>query len=205
MISGRAAARGPQPRQLLYTMLGAVFFVLLIACANVANLLLDRAAHRTKEVGIRTALGATRAAVVRQFLTEALVLALGGTLFGSVAAYGGIAAFNRVLYASADIPWFIDVRLIGPVLMFAIAMAALAAMLSGLLPAIQSSRTDINAVLRTTAASRWKAERTRPTTTCPTHGRTRYRPGSSRRSRFACCRAAASRRAIARTRRESWS
>jgi len=139
---------GPQPRQLLYTMLGAVFFVLLIACANVANLLLDRAAHRTKEVGIRTALGATRAAVVRQFLTEALVLALGGTLFGSVAAYGGIAAFNRVLYASADIPWFIDVRLNGPVLMFAIAMAALAAMLSGLLPAIQSSRTDINAVLK---------------------------------------------------------
>ena len=68
------AAMGPQPRQLLYTMLGAVFFVLLIACANVANLLLDRAAHKTKEVGIRTALGASRTAVIRQFLTEALAL-----------------------------------------------------------------------------------------------------------------------------------
>ncbi|HKV52401.1 MAG TPA: ABC transporter permease [Gemmatimonadaceae bacterium] len=139
---------GPQPRQLLYTMLGAVFFVLLIACANVANLLLDRAAHRTREVGIRTALGATRAAVVRQFLTEALVLSLGGAVFGSVAAYAGITEFNRVIYASADIPWFIDVRLNGPVLAFAIGMAALAALLSGLLPAIQSSRTDINEVLK---------------------------------------------------------
>src|SRR4029077_6162405 len=63
---------GKEPRQLLYTMMGAVFFVLLIACANVANLLLDRAAHRTKEVGIRSALGATRAAVMRQFLAPSL-------------------------------------------------------------------------------------------------------------------------------------
>jgi len=142
------AELGPEPRQLLYTMFGAVFFVLLIACANVANLLLDRAAHRTKEVGIRTALGATRAAVVRQFLTEALVLALGGAVLGSVAAYAGIAAFNRVLYASTDVPFYIDMRLNGPVLAFAIGMAGLAAMFSGLLPAIQSSRTDINEVLK---------------------------------------------------------
>src|SRR5207302_10637435 len=85
---------GPQPKQLLYTMLGAVFFVLLIACANVANLLLDRAAHRTKEVGIRTALGASRAAVVRQFLTEAFVLAVVGTACGVAVAYLGISLFN---------------------------------------------------------------------------------------------------------------
>src|SRR4029079_1858898 len=81
---------GPEPRQLLLTMLGAVFLVLLIACANVANLLLDRAAHRTKEVGIRTALGASRAAVARQFLTEALVLSTLGTAGGVAAAYFGI-------------------------------------------------------------------------------------------------------------------
>jgi predicted permease len=73
---------GPEPQQLLYTMLAAVSLVLLIACTNVANLLLDRAAHRTKEVGIRTALGASRFAVVRQFLAEAFVIAAIGTALG---------------------------------------------------------------------------------------------------------------------------
>ena len=142
------AELGPQPRQLIYTMFVAVFFVLLIACANVANLLLDRAAHRVKEVGIRTALGASRGAVVRQFLTEALVLSLGGAAFGSIAAYAGIAVFDRVLYASTDVPSYIVVRLNAPVLAFTIGIAALAAMFSGLLPAVQSSRTDINEVLK---------------------------------------------------------
>ena len=87
---------GPEPIKLLYAMLFAVFFVLLIACANVANLLLERAAHRAKEISVRAALGATRAAVVRQFLTEALVLAAVGALLGTGVAYGGIRAFNFV-------------------------------------------------------------------------------------------------------------
>ncbi len=142
------AEMGPDPRRLLYTMLAAVCFVLLIACANVANLLLDRAAHRTKEVGIRTALGASRAAVVRQFLAEAMVLALGGAVFGTVLAYFSIDAFNRVLTASTQVPFFVDIRLNGPVLLFVIAMAALAALFSGLIPAVQSARTDINEVLK---------------------------------------------------------
>src|SRR5215467_9870265 len=138
---------GKQPRQLLYTMMGAVFFVLLIACANVANLLLDRAAHRTKEVGIRTALGASRSAVVRQFLAEALVLSLAATVFGIGVAKLGIAAFNQALTVT-QVPFFIDIRLHPPVLLFSIGVAVLTTLISGAIPAYQSSRADINEILK---------------------------------------------------------
>ena len=138
---------GKEPKQLLLTMLGAVFFVLLIACANVANLLLDRAAHRTKEVGIRTALGASRSAVVRQFLAEALVLSLAATALGVIVAYFGIDLFNRAI-ASQSIPFFIDIRLHPQVLLFTIAVAGLTTLISGAIPAIQSSRADINEILK---------------------------------------------------------
>ena len=138
---------GPQPRSLLWAMLGAVFFVLLIACANVTNLLLDRAAHRSKEVGIRSALGASRGAVIRQFLTEALVLATAGALFGTAVASWGVALFNRVL-VTAEPPSWIDISVNGPVLLFVMLLTAISALISGLIPAIQSSRTDINEVLK---------------------------------------------------------
>ena len=141
------AELGPEPRQLLYTMLGAVFFVLLIACANVANLLLDRAAHKTKEVGIRTALGASRSAVVRQFLSEAFVLSAAGAVFGTALAQGAITVFNRVLVDTQP-PFFIDIKLHPPVLAFVIAVAAVATLFSGAIPAFQASRIDINEVLK---------------------------------------------------------
>jgi len=138
---------GNEPRQLLYTMLGAVFFVLLIACANVANLLLDRAAHRTKEVGIRTALGASRAHVVRQFLAEALVLSMIAALLGVGVAYLGISAFNRAITVT-QVPFFIDIRLHPQVLLFTIVVAILTTLVSGAIPALQSSRADINEILK---------------------------------------------------------
>ena len=138
---------GPEPRQLLYTMLGAVFFVLLIACANVANLLLDRAAHRTKEVGIRTALGASRSHVIRQFLTEALVLSLVAAVLGVVVAHFGIGAFNRALTIT-QVPFFVDIRLHPQVLLFTIVVAILTTLVSGAIPALQSSRADINEILK---------------------------------------------------------
>jgi putative ABC transport system permease protein len=141
------AELGPEPHQLLYTMLGAVFFVLLIACANVANLLLDRAAHKSKEVGIRTALGASRGAVVRQFLTEAFVLSAAGTVLGTGLAAVGIAVFNRAIVDSQP-PFYIDIRLHPPVLLFTAGLSVLATILSGAIPALQSSRTDINEVLK---------------------------------------------------------
>jgi putative ABC transport system permease protein len=138
---------GKEPRQLLMTMLGAVFFVLLIACANVANLLLDRAAHRTKEIGIRTALGASRGAVVRQFLAEALVLSLIAAGLGIVVAHFGIDLFNRAI-AAQSIPFFIDIRLHPKVLLFTVVTAALTTLVSGAIPAIQASRADINEILK---------------------------------------------------------
>ena len=141
------AELGPEPHQLLYTMLGAVFFVLLIACANVANLLLDRAAHRSKEVGIRTALGASRGAVVRQFLTEAFVLSAAGAVLGTGLAAAGIALFNRAIVDSQP-PFYIDIRLHPPVLLFTVGLSLLATLLSGAIPAFQSSRSDVNEVLK---------------------------------------------------------
>jgi predicted permease len=138
---------GPQPRRLLWTMLGAVFFVLLIACANVANLLLDRAAHRTKEVGIRTALGASRLAVVRQFLSEAIVLAAAGAVFGTLLAQVGVTLFNRAI-ADTNPPYWLDIRLHPPVLLFVVATAFIASLFSGAIPAYQSSRADINEILK---------------------------------------------------------
>ena len=138
---------GPQPRRLLWTMLGTVFFVLLIACANVANLLLDRAAHRTKEVGIRTALGASRMAVVRQFLSEALVLSVAGAVLGAGVAQVGVTLFNRAI-ADTNPPFWLDIRLHPPVLLFVAATAILASLFSGAIPAYQSSRADINEILK---------------------------------------------------------
>jgi predicted permease len=131
------AELGPEPRQLLYTMLGAVFFVLLIACANVANLLLDRAAHKSKDVAIRTALGATRSAVIRQFLTEAFVLSAIGTVFGTILAWVGIQLFNRAIVDTQP-PFFIDIALHPPVLGFVALIALVATMFSGVIPAYQS-------------------------------------------------------------------
>ena len=138
---------GPEPHQLLYTMLGAMFFVLLIACANVANLLLDRAMHKTKEIGIRVALGAPRGAVVRQFLTEAFVLSAAAAVLGTGLAAVGITVFNRAI-ADARPPFFIDIRLHPAVLLFTVAVSLLATVFSGAIPAWQSSRTDINEVLK---------------------------------------------------------
>jgi predicted permease len=138
---------GPEPRQLLFTMLGAVLFVLLIACANVANLLLDRAAHKSKDVGIRTALGATRGAVVRQFLTEAFVLSAAGGVLGTLVAWVGITLFNAAIVDTQP-PFFIDIALHPPVLFFVVLVSLGATMFSGIIPAYQSSRSDLNEVLK---------------------------------------------------------
>jgi predicted permease len=127
--------------------IGTGFGVLLIACANVANLLFARAASRTREVAIRTALGAGRWRIVSQLLIETLALAVAGTAAGLVLARTGIALFNRSIVDSNP-PFWIDVRLDTLPLLFATALTGLAALLSGAIPAWRASRADINEVMK---------------------------------------------------------
>ena len=138
---------GPEPRAMLWTMLGAVFLVLLIACTNVANLLLGRAAHRAKEVSVRTALGASRWAVIRQFLVEAFVLAGTATLLAVVIAWVGIDLFNRAIVDTQP-PYWIDIALHPPVLLFSAGLALVSTLMAGILPALQASRPNLHDVLK---------------------------------------------------------
>lgn len=135
---------------LLYAMLAAVFLVLLVACANVANLLLDRAANRSREIGIRTALGASRLAIVRQSMIESAIIASLAATVGTVLAQVGIIVFNRTTVGATgiDLPFWTDTRLHVPVLAFVIAVAIIASVIAGVAPAIHSARIDINSVLK---------------------------------------------------------
>jgi putative ABC transport system permease protein len=141
------AMLGEEVRLLLGTMLGAVSLVLLIACANVANLLLGRAVHRSKELGIRAALGASRAAVIRQLLAEALLLAAAGGALGAGLAYAGVAMFNRAIEGTFP-PFWLDFKVDTPILLFVLALVLGSTFLSGFLPALQASRADVNEVLK---------------------------------------------------------
>ncbi len=125
----------------LFVLLGAVGLVLLIACANVANLLLARSAARSREIAIRTALGASPARIARQLLTESVLLAvLGGALGVLAAQWGmdGLLALTRGRIPRAD-----EIRLDGAVALFALGLSVLTGILFGLLPALRALRTDI--------------------------------------------------------------
>jgi putative ABC transport system permease protein len=131
--------------QFLYPLFGAVGFVLLIACVNVANLLQFRTETRRKEYALRVSLGAGRGRLICQLLTESGILALTGGLFGIALAYGGI----QVLLALAgDFPNSTEVGVNGRVLLFTLGVSFATAILVGLAPAIQASRPNLNIVLR---------------------------------------------------------
>jgi putative ABC transport system permease protein len=125
-------------RPALIVLAGAVMFVLLIAAVNVANLLLARASSRTRELGVRMALGASRQRVVRQLLTESLLLAAAGGIVGVGVAILGIQAL--VALAPSGLPRIEEIGLNTRVLLFAAAMTTLTGVLFGLVPALQGSR-----------------------------------------------------------------
>ena len=137
---------GQEGRRLMLTMLAAVFGVLLIACANVANLLLARTAGRTREIAIRMALGAGRARTVSQLLAETLVLAVAGGAVGIVVAKAGIDFFNAST-ATLDLPLWLTARFEPAVVLFVFTLTLLAAILAGTLPALRASTGDVSEIL----------------------------------------------------------
>jgi putative ABC transport system permease protein len=129
-------------RQTLYTLFAAVGLLVVIACCNVANMLLARATARERELTLRTALGASRGRIIRQLLMESAVLAVGGTAVGVALAHGGIKALAGLMPRSG-VAWEVQLRLDQPVLLFALATAALATLAFGLFPAFTSTRRDL--------------------------------------------------------------
>ena len=133
-------------RRALLILLGAVGFVLLISCANLANLLVSRAAVRQREIAVRLALGASRGRLLRQFLVESLLLSLAGAGLGLALAYMSADALNLV--SQRMLPRAADIRVDTTVLIFTLVVATITGALLGLAPAAQTAGTDVSAGLK---------------------------------------------------------
>jgi predicted permease len=138
---------GGAAKTMFWAMMGAVGFILLIACANVANLLLSRSASRAREIGIRTALGASRWRIIRQLLLESLVLAVIGGSLGLLLTYTGVHAFDTAI-SDPGKPYWIDFRVDTVVLGYVAGICVLTALLFGLAPALHVSKTSSHEVMK---------------------------------------------------------
>jgi putative ABC transport system permease protein len=137
-------------RGTLYTLFAAVGVLLLIACSNVANMLLARGAARDKEIAIRVSMGATRWVLIRQLLIESLLLAAGGAVFGCLFGYAAIKGVAAIL-PQGTVPTEVIIRMNVPVLLFSLAVGILTALVFGLVPALQTVKRNLADPLKDTA------------------------------------------------------
>lgn len=147
---------------LLYAMFAAVALVFLVACTNVANLLLARAASRTKEIAVRRALGASWRDIARQFLVEAFVISGLAAILGALVAQGGIVLFR--IATAGQFPFFADIRLHPQVFAFIALAACIASLVTGALPALTATRGQVGNVLKDQSlgsSSRWNGRLSR--------------------------------------------